>query len=341
MSPVRKLVLTVGIAAFVVASCGGGGKKGGGGQYGSDLLTDTTVTVAPGATTAPTPAPAAGGGKTATTKKSSTGATLAPVAKGNAIAEASHGALGDFGDVLLAPGPAKKIIYEVMIQEGLAPARATVSHVTGEIGRYSGKPVQIEQTTMPDGPTAWDDTVADRYADNYTRFKQGDNDTAVMHALFVRGQSGHGSQVLGTGIRGDVLIMYPDQYRKGGTPALSPDVVEDAVTMHETGHILGLVDFWLATGRGDYKNDPAPGGHHSPNTGSVMYYAIDTTGLFSIFSGGPPRNYDNADRADLTAIHNGAPRGSKGTTSNAVGQSRASAVPYAVGLRGLVSARAP
>jgi hypothetical protein len=335
MSPVRKLVTTLMLVALAVTACGGGKKKDSG-QYGSNLLTDTTVTVAPGATTAPTAAPAAGGRKTATTKNSSTGATLAPVAKGNAIAEASHGALGDFGHVLLAPGPAKKIIYEVMIQEGLAPAKATVSHVTGEIGRYSGKPVQVEQTTMPDGPSIWTDTTANRYADSYTRFKQGDSDTAVMHALFVRGTSDGGPNVLGTGIRGDVLIMYPDQYRKGGTPALSPDVVEDAVTMHETGHILGLIDFWLATGRGDYKEDPAPGGHHSPSKASVMHYSIDTTGLFTIFSGGPPRNYDDADRADLTAIHNGAPRGSKGTTSKVVGQSLVPAVPYAVGLRGLL-----
>ena len=53
----------------------------------------------------------------------------------------------------------------------------------------------------------------------------------------------------------------------------------------------------LATGRADPEH---PG--HSPNRGSVMYHAVESTLLGTVLSGGPPRDFDADDLADLAAI---------------------------------------
>jgi len=312
MSAVRKSLGVILVAlVFVTSACGGGKKKDSSGQYGSDLLTGTTNTVAPDATTTIAAAPGVTAKKsTATTRKSSSGAPVTVAGK-DPIPDAAKGPTGSFAGIMLAASsPAKKIIYEVMKQDGTeAPARA-LNHVVAQLKQFSGKPVDVQTTPLPDGPTTWSTDQLHTYADRYSRFKQG-GDTAVFHALFVHGTLGGNGQVLGVASRGDVLSMFYDQYKNSGNPALSPEVVADCVVMHETGHVLGLVDLWLNLGRGDFRDDPAPGGHHSSNKGSVMYYAVDTTGLFTIFSGGPPTEYDKDDKADLQAIHDGAPKGAR------------------------------
>jgi hypothetical protein len=298
------LVLTLGLAA-----CGGGSKKKDDGQYGSDLLTATTVTVAPQATTSP---PTTSKQQAATAKnkpKPVTVPTRSPttVKTGDPIKDASHGGVGDFAGPLLAKNAVTKIVYELLLQEGLGPNQHTLDHVTGQLKKFSGgKTIQIERTDIPPGPTTWNTTQLHSYADKYGRFKTG-GDTAVLHVLFV-----HGSLpgAAGVATRADVLSMFPDSY-KGGAPTASEAAIEDVVTMHETGHILGLIDLWLDTGRGDYKDDPAPGGHHSANQDSVMFWRVETLDVKSFFRGGPPTEFDSEDQADLMAIHNGKPKGSK------------------------------
>ena len=75
--------------------------------------------------------------------------------------------------------------------------------------------------------------------------------------------------------------------------------IEDAVTMHEVGHLLGLVDLYLETGRADPEH---PG--HSRNTRSVMYWAVESNLVADLLTGGPPKDFDNDDLADLQSIRN-------------------------------------
>lgn len=316
MSPVHRDKGT-GIAAgavalaLLLAACGGGGKKNNKGQYGSDLLTGTTNTVAAQATAPPTTskqqaATAAGKPKPVTvpTRSPAPTAPAADQVKGD-----SHGAVGDFaGDLLSTASPVKKIVYELMEQEGLVPQQHTIDHVLSTFAKFSGKTVQVETTPIPPGPTSWTTDQLHSYADRYTRFKSG-GDTAVLHVLFV-----HGSLpgAAGVATRADVLSMFPDTYSSGGgTPGTSGPELEDVVVTHETGHILGLVDLWFNDGRGDFKDDPAPGGHHSPNKDSVMYWRVETLDVKTFFRGGPPHEYDAADQKDLAAIHSGGAKGTK------------------------------
>ena len=67
--------------------------------------------------------------------------------------------------------------------------------------------------------------------------------------------------------------------------------------MHEVGHLLGLVDLVLDTGRADPEH---PG--HSSNRSSVMYWAVESTLITDVLAGGPPRDFDADDLRDLAAI---------------------------------------
>lgn len=316
MSPVhgdRRTGIAAGAVALAVllAACGGGGKKDKNGQYGSDLLTGTTNTVAAQATAPPTTSKqqaASAANKPKPVTIPTRGATSTPP-PGDQVKADSRGNAGDFaGDLLSTTSPVKKIIYELMEQEGLGPQQHTLDHLLSNFAKFSGKPVDVEKTPIPPGPTTWTTDQLHTYADRYTRFKSG-GDTAVLHVLFV-----HGSLpgAAGVATRADVLSMFPDTYMQGGgTPGTSGPELEDVVVTHETGHILGLVDLWLNEGRGDYKDDPAPGGHHSANKDSVMYWRVETLDVKTFFRGGPPHEYDAADQKDLMAIHNGAPKGGK------------------------------
>jgi hypothetical protein len=79
-----------------------------------------------------------------------------------------------------------------------------------------------------------------------------------------------------------------------------PHAVQRAVTTHEVGHVLGLVDLFLATGRADKEH---PG--HSTNRNSVMYWAVESSLVGDLLTGGPPQDFDDADLADLATIRRG------------------------------------
>ncbi len=88
----------------------------------------------------------------------------------------------------------------------------------------------------------------------------------------------------------------------GGLAACSgAAAIEEAVVTHEAGHLLGLVDLYLGTGRGDPEH---PG--HSRNAQSVMYWAVESNLVAHVLSGGPPHEFDGDDLADLAAIRAGA-----------------------------------
>ncbi len=225
---------------------------------------------------------------------------------GDEVVDAARGGVGDLAGPLLAPGAVKRIIYELLLQDGLMPHQRTLDHVVGQIGTFSGKPVRVERTPIPAGPSTWSADQLHAYADRYSRFKSG-GDVAVLHVLFVHGGL---PDAAGAATRADVVSMFPDSYEGGGL-TVSEARIEDTVVMHETGHILGLVDLWLTTGRGDVSDDPAPGGHHSSNPDSVMYWRVETLDVKTFFRGGPPTEFDAEDRKDLAAIRNGAPKGSR------------------------------
>lgn len=251
----------------------------------------------------PTTKPSTGGGTTTTartspntTRPAGAGRTGTPAESPDSGARSGPGA---FARTILRPEPATRIVVELLVQQGAAPRQATLDHLRQVLTEVSGKQVTITapiELPSTGGRTSDDEVraLADRYG---TAQRSGE---AIVHLLFLN-DAHEEDGVLGVAVRGDTAAVFSDTVRDASTPLVGAAVIEDAVTIHEIGHLLGLVDIVLKTGREDPQR---PG--HSRNRQSVMYWAVEASIVAQVLGGPPPRNFDDADKADLAAIRNGA-----------------------------------
>lgn len=320
LSPaVRRLPLAaLALAACLVAACTDKAVP-------PDASGDTEITLEDGS-----PAPQGGGGRgstsstaanasrtpttkagTPTTNRNSTGTTTATSNGGggnrtvappaDSPESGARGGPGAFARTLLRPQPATRIVVEVLAQEGAAPTDATLNHLRQVLADVSKKQVTVVPTTaLPagDGTTTDDDIRS--LSDRYGKQAQG-NGQAVLRLLYLTGQYQDEKSVLGVAVRGDTAAVFSDTVRRAATPLVARGVIEDAVTVHEVGHLLGLVDIVLKTGRADPKHEG-----HSSNPDSVMYWAVESDIVAQALDGPPPREFDTADKNDLAALRNGA-----------------------------------
>ena len=308
----RARLLTVALVVLVGA-CGGATKFDDEVSVGEDMGVPTTVTSVPraaesGSTTTQTTARAAAG-RTSTSAAGRaravprTTATQAPARQANpselAIRRAANGPPGAAAGIILQPTPARTLVVEVLEQSGAAANRPALDRVMADLRRFSGKPVSEVHTPLPGGSPSkrWTEPELEALADSSARVASGP-DRFVLRLVFVRGQNARSGSILAVTFRGDTFAAFPDRYGSTGQQVIT------TVTVHEVGHLLGLVDLYLDRGRADTRNDPARGGHSS-NPGSVMYYAVDPSVLGSLFGGASDR-FDARDEQDLAAIRSGA-----------------------------------
>jgi hypothetical protein len=202
---------------------------------------------------------------------------------------------------LLRPAPATSIVIERFQQRGKEPSAGTIAFARSTLAKVAQKDIDLRDPVVLDGTGEdWTAEELRALADRASRVDQG-NGRAVLRILFLGGTFEGSSEVLGVAVRGDVLALFSDSIEGSRTPVLSGDTIEEAVLVHELGHLLGLVDLARNTGRADPDH---PG--HSPNQRSVMYWAVESNLIGQVLTGPPPREFDAADLADLQALREGA-----------------------------------
>lgn len=287
----RRLALAC-VAAVLFAACGSDGDPA---IIGA--TTTTTAATAPGATEGTTaPATTPGGAPLPTTASGETVTTLAPETPASPDVSGPPGSAAAF---YLRPAPATSIVIELSSEAGAEPQGGTVDHLVAILGDVSGKPVSVTGGGELPSREVWSADELRAAADAASSTAQGER--AVLRILFVHGRYADADNVLGVAVRADVAVIFSDAVDESASPLVGPAAIEVAVTTHEVGHLLGLVDLHLRTGRADPEH---PG--HSPNRDSVMYWAVESTLVTDLLTGGPPRDFDDADRADLAAIRSGA-----------------------------------
>ena len=314
---VQRLLPFVLVASLTVAACAG--ERTATEQAGPDTSTSSTAagaaeTVAGETSTTAGAAPTTSVGRRPPTGTAPAGratTTMPPdptePAPGSATAEptpADDGRLGPpgaYARTMLRPRPATTLVVERFHQRGAEPADRTISFADATLRRVAKKDVEVRASTLLDG--SGQDWTADQLralADTSSRVTAGGS-TAVLKLLFVGGSFQGDRSVLGVAVRGDVVAVFSDAIDGARTPVLSSDTIEEAVVIHELGHVLGLVDLARDTGRADPDH---PG--HSRNNRSVMYWAVESSLIGQVLTGPPPREFDAADLADLEALRTGA-----------------------------------
>lgn len=291
-------------AAVVATACGGSD-----GDTATDA-TSTSVTADPGTpatdpaapgdpddTTQPGPSPSAAPGETPATTTAPPGSTASPSTT-TAAAVPAPGAVGGYAAFYLRPSESTSVVLDVHSQKGAEPSGDSVAHVRALLADVTGKQVALNGGSIAGEGRAWTADEIRALADR-TGLAQS-RDRSVLKLFFLHGEFADSDTVLGVAVRSDVAAIFSDKVDSAAGPLDSPTRIETAVTTHEMGHLLGLVDLVLATGREDPEH---PG--HSSNRQSVMYWAVESTLVGSLLEGGPPTTFDSADRADLATIRKG------------------------------------
>lgn len=262
----------------------------------------STTTTAPPVTPATRPAQPATRGTTTTLTRAPAPAPTVSAAD-LAITRGANGPPGAAAALILRPTPATSLVVEVLEEPGAPLSRPSLDRVLSDLRRYSAKPVAEVHTPLPAGSSSkrWNEKELAELTDRTSKVAQGSG-RFVVRILSVRGQNVRSSGILAVSFLGDTFATFPDRL------AASPRQLATTVTVHELGHLLGLVDLYLDRGRADTQNDPAGGGH-SRNPGSVMFYAVDPSLLGSVFGSASDR-FDAQDERDLAAIRAGAAFGS-------------------------------
>lgn len=188
-----------------------------------------------------------------------------------------------------------------MAQSGATIAEAAVERSARVLGEVTAKPVEARSTmALRTDDTDWSADEIRRTADAATAVSQGGG-RAALRLLLLRGTYEGREDVLGVAVRGDTVALFTDNIARAATPFVSRHAIGDAVLLHELGHVLGLVDLARNTGRAD-KDHP----EHSPNSASVMFWAVESSLVGQVLNGPPPKDFDAADLADLRALREGA-----------------------------------
>lgn len=265
---------------------GGGAPSGGGGGTGGAPGGEPAPEGGgePGAPGAAPPGGASGGG-------GESGGGGAPPA---AVELDDRGRIGALGPALLRAG-----VPEVVVEIDTTPGESLVGSSRNALARQLGEHGSKEVSFAAGSSVPERDVYTTAELRSLMESHRSVWSTEGRAAVYVMVLSGRHENdgVVGVSFNASSFAIFTEQLG-GGLLGLNYATYEEAVVVHELGHLFGLVNL---TGHGAFHEDPAHPGH-STNQGSVMFWAVETTVVGDVFEGGPPRDFDADDEQEMAAI---------------------------------------
>lgn len=199
---------------------------------------------------------------------------------------------------------------------------AVDEHVRDQLETITAKDVEIrtsrDLSAKGDGYTWSTEELRELHREHQDL--ASDEDEVVMHALFVDGRYEEDA-ALGLSFAAQAFAVFQGKIQQdtcANDALVCPNgqtrtwKANRAVTVHEAGHLFGLVDSPLPMVE-DHKmdSDPDPstseneaGDSHSDNEDSVMHWSVNTGGAITNVFGeeGPPYAFDADDLQDARAL---------------------------------------
>lgn len=158
----------------------------------------------------------------------------------------------------------------------------------------------IVDDAMSESQGSWSSDEIFALRDQYQDRQTGDG-TVVTWVGYLDGQSSAGSSVLGVAQGYEVVAMFDERIEATAGFLVGATAIEEAVLVHEFGHIIGLVNngIPMVTDREAQSCNGEDTHAHSTNEDSVMYCAVATDDVSAVFGGPPPTQFDANDRQDV------------------------------------------
>lgn len=189
-------------------------------------------------------------------------------------------------------------VIEVDSVQGQAPPQSALDLVRTRMLEVANKPGGIEvrhSDTLPARGGTWSARdILD--LDASTQDTKTGGRTVVTHLLFLDGEYEQ-DNVIGVAIGHSTIAIFSESIRGACGPIClgGTDSVFRSVLVHEFGHAIGLVNNGIPMVTphedGEHKG-------HSNNDGSVMWWQVETIGIFGL-GPAPPSTFDANDKADL------------------------------------------
>ena len=209
--------------------------------------------------------------------------------------------VGAMATSYLRASPARSLLVEVDWMSDRKPSSSGLAHLESILRRELVKPDGVEVrfgAEMTTSRSTWtvDDMVQ---AERQFRALRSGGARATMWIAFVGGSFAENDSALGAAFTASAAVIFRDRISDAASALLLASEIERSVLVHEAGHLLGLVNIGYRSGI-DHEDAAHP--HHSNNPDSVMYWAVEDLSIRNLLTGGPPDDFDAADRADLAML---------------------------------------
>ena len=214
------------------------------------------------------------------------------------------GSVGSLNHQYLQASPFSKLILEIDYANSTPPDQNAVDTFVSTIKQYVNKPGDIIQagnnsfTSQKETYTSSD--LLDLAQKHRTNYSAGD--TVTLYILFINGSFAQNGNALGVALNSSMFVIFKDKINQATTALVFASEIEQAVLNHELGHLLGLVNINYKSG---LDHEDANNLYHSNNKESVMFWAVEDISVANLLRGGPPYQFDSADKYDLEKVKEG------------------------------------